>query len=355
MNALSPHQLQFQTLLRGWQPGSLPVGVWESSAGTLAPGVGIYTSSSIISRVGPVDVHDRFVLVHGPDATARDAAMETITEMGWQVAPDRSYRLTPPNTLEREVAAEQTIRSLVALSRLMPPGMTAISRRVIIEVSDLQVQAAEALREGVEACAGLGLGLVHMLGLKDPSVHTGTVVPILVHPALLTTVYPVELARTLINYMAAVTAPGQSAGPYEFHVVIDHSGTTPKRAHDLLETLQDDPLLASGAGWVSQVAWYGGLLLAGAGVLGIAGYGDPVGLTEPLSALRTIAEGSLLASGMAVYRHGADRRSRETPFKSTPFRITIWPSADSHYPSPLTLHRTARNNGTMQTQIEKTG
>lgn len=352
-------KMQAEGQIAKWQPSQPPRAVWSASPGTLAPGVNITAPDRITSQIGTVEsTGDRFVSVRGPDDTVRDEALEKIIAINWRLEwPGSRYLLTPPRDASPAEIAGQTIKALTALSCLMPPGMSGV-RSVGIDVTRLSDPVRTALGAGVCACYGLGLGTVEpfsIWGFRE-SVGLGTVVPIFAPPELLTEEAQANgLRRTLLNYMAAVMAPGRSAGPYNFHLVVDAGSRAKEPVRRLFDNLQDDPRLASGAGWVSKAAWYSGLVLAFSGLWMASGYDASTDTVEMWPAFRNILEGMGLFAAATVYGNRTDQRSREWPAITTPFSLTVWSDLESTSSNPLTLHRTARNNGTMYTEVRKLG
>lgn len=365
------------------QPVQLPARLVETGV-RMAPGVEIAGSDIIRSEVYPVTVGKRAVTIGAPysrisDLRFADSATQALAEMGWQLSgwqlADNARGVgsavwTPPRDVTKERIAHQTVTALCALSCLMPPGLPT-RRSISIDVSALSTDAANEVPGAVATCDGLGIGPVHVWELNYGSL-LNTAVPILMSASLFADPHRRSaLAKTLVGYIAAVTDAGPTGGYYDFHLMVESEGLVEHAAaaasvRPFFAALQSDPRLASGAGWASQLAWYGGMLLAAVG-LGQLGFSDTsAGFAETLPYWRTLADGALLAGATAVYRDRTNLRSGGWPAITAPFGLTVWPyvasdSGDSQsaFPSPLTLHRTQRGNGArvqaMQTRIEKTG
>lgn len=357
-NSIRPN---LASLTRLYQPGKLPAPL--ATSGVLSLGVAIGPSAYQLQSPGAdVSLQGNDVKVVGPTAKVREEALASLRHGGWHVMePDpaaayNDYHVIPPpafKTATPDAVTTSTVQALVALSRLMPPGMPT-ARKVQIFNGHLPDRVREQMAAIVRESEGLGLGAVNLEGPRQTR-HIGTAVPIFVGARLLTNpgAYPI-LADTLLNYMVAVMAGG-SAAPYAFHVIAQadpHGSTTPPDISDaqarlLLKIVAGDRRLASGSwrGFMASQAASAALLIGG--LYATVWRDGPQTPSEALVPLSCLLAGSLaMAVTVAVGRH-RDRQSRTAPAITTPCSLTIW---RGNQPS-ATLHRTSYRPRAMRTYM----
>lgn len=363
MNALSPHQLRLQTLLRGWQPETLPTGLQREAH---APGVWI-DMGHIRSPLGPVQRARDCVTVYPSSNETGRLARAAFESSRWTLrqeptadAPD--YQLLPPSDFaDRAVDfdADRVWSSAVgvffALSALMRPGLD--TPRVVRILSHnpakendraIEQRNLQEVAKVLAACQGLGLGEVHIDAL-DERCLVDTSVPLFVGAHLLTnpTAHR-QLAKTMLDYMQAVMLHGTP--PFRFHLCAfqdDAAGRTEQRVSDqsieeFLRIMADDPRMVSGSGGGVIAAVLGGVLLiacgAGSMILGDA----PAGYATTPWSVASVAGGALVTFGADGVRRMLDKRSVRPPSITTDYRLDVWPTRRSDDVARYALFRNGR-------------